>query len=57
MILYAFNNDDEVAPAQILNTFSKANPSLEFVGAINGEGSFISADEVKALAVLPSNIS
>ena len=54
MILYAFNNEDEVAPAQILNTFSKTNPSLEFIGAINGEGNFISADEVKALAVLPN---
>ena len=54
MLLYAFNADDEVAPAQVLHTFAKANPTLEFVGAITGEGKFISADEVKALAVLPS---
>lgn len=54
MLLYAFNADDEVAPAQILHTFAKANPTLEFVGAITGEGKFISSEEVKALAVLPS---
>jgi large subunit ribosomal protein L10 len=54
MLLYAFNADDEVAPAQILNTFAKTNPTLEFVGAITGEGKFIGADDVKALAALPS---
>jgi len=54
MLLYAFNADDEVAPAQILNTFAKANPTIEFVGALTGEGKFIGADEVKALAALPS---
>jgi len=53
MLLYAFNGEDEVAPAQSLNNFAKANPSLEFVGAITAEGAFIGADEVKALAVLP----
>jgi len=54
MLLYAFNSEDEVAPAQSLNTFAKANPTLEFVGAISAEGKFLSADDVKALAVLPS---
>jgi large subunit ribosomal protein L10 len=54
MLLYAFNADDEVAPAQILNTFAKKNPTLEFVGAITGEGKFIGRDDVKALADLPS---
>jgi large subunit ribosomal protein L10 len=53
MLLYAFNAEDEVAPAQVLNTFAKANPSLEFVGALTAEGNFIDADEVKALASLP----
>jgi large subunit ribosomal protein L10 len=53
MLLYAFNGEDEVAPAQSLHTFAKTNPSLEFVGAITADGSFIGADEVKALAVLP----
>jgi large subunit ribosomal protein L10 len=53
-LLYAFNMEDEVAPAQILATFAKTNPSIEFVGAITAQGKFISADEVKALASLPS---
>lgn len=53
-LLYAFNSVDEVAPAQVLSTFAKTNPSIEFVGAINAEGLFISAEEVKVLATLPS---
>lgn len=53
MLLYAFNSEDEVAPAQSLNNFAKQNPSLEFVGAITADGKFIGTDEVKALAILP----
>ncbi|HWT55524.1 MAG TPA: 50S ribosomal protein L10 [Candidatus Microsaccharimonas sp.] len=54
MLLYAFNAEDEVAPAQVLAAFAKANPTIEFVGAISAEGKFLTADEVKALATLPS---
>lgn len=54
MLLYAFNAEDEVAPAQVLATFAKTNPTIEFVGAISADGKFLSADEVKALATLPS---
>ena len=54
MLLYAFNSEDEVAPAQSIANFAKANPTLEFVGAITADGQFISADDVKALASLPS---
>lgn len=53
-LLYAFNSEDEVAPAKALATFAKLNPSIEFVGAITPEGLFVSANEVKALAALPS---
>jgi large subunit ribosomal protein L10 len=53
-LLYAFNADDEVAPAQVLNNFAKTNPSIQFVGAITHDGQFMSADDVKALATLPS---
>jgi large subunit ribosomal protein L10 len=53
MLLYAFNGEDEVAAAQSLNDFAKANPTLEFVGAISPEGEFIDASSVKALANLP----
>ncbi len=54
MLLYAFNNEDEVAPAKVLADFAKTQPTLEFVGAISPEGKFLAADEVKALATLPS---
>lgn len=53
MLLYAFNTEDEVAPAKALADFAKANPTIEFVGAITPEGKFASADDVKALAALP----
>lgn len=53
MLLYAFNGEDEVAAAQVLNTFAKANPTIEFVGAISPEGTFVSPEDVKALANLP----
>jgi large subunit ribosomal protein L10 len=53
-LLYAFNMQDEVAPAQALATFAKLNPSIEFVGAITAEGKFLTKDEVTALATLPS---
>lgn len=54
MLLYAFNSEDEVAPAKDLDAFAKTNPTIEFVGAITADGQFISSDEVKALAKLPS---
>ncbi|HEY5667911.1 MAG TPA: 50S ribosomal protein L10 [Candidatus Saccharimonadales bacterium] len=53
MLLYAFNEEDEVAPAKALADFAKTNPTIEFVGAITPEGKFASSDEVKALAALP----
>ena len=54
MLLYAFNTEDEVAPAQSLHNFAKQNPSLVFVGAISASGEFLDAESVKALAVLPN---
>jgi len=53
MLLYAFNGEDEVAAAQVLADFAKANPTIEFVGAIDAAGAFLGADDVKALAALP----
>ena len=52
-LVYAFNGEDEVAPAQVIADFAKTNPTLEFVGAFSAEGKFLSKDEVKALAALP----
>lgn len=54
MLLYAFNGSDEVAPAQTLANFAKTQPTIQFVGAISAEGKFLSADEVKQLATMPS---
>lgn len=53
-LIYAFNPTDEVAPAKALATFAMTNPSLQFVGAISAEGKFLSAEEITALATLPS---
>lgn len=54
MLLYAFNNSDEVAPAKTVAEFAKQQPTLEFVAGISDEGKLLTADEVKALATLPS---
>ncbi len=54
MLLYAFNSEDEVAPAQNLQAFAKQNPTLEFIGAYTPDGQFMAVDNVKALANLPS---
>ena len=53
-LVYAFNSEDEVAPASALHTFAKQNPSIVFAGAITADGKFISAAEVTELAKLPS---
>ncbi len=53
MLLYAFNSEDEVAPAQAIAEFAKLNPTLEFVGAYSADGKFLNADKVKALSALP----
>lgn len=54
MLMYAFNATDEVAPAQVIHGMTKNEPQLEFVGAFDASGKFLSAEEVKALAQLPS---
>lgn len=53
-LLYAISSDDEVAPAQVLANFAKTHPALQFAGAFSSEGALLSAEEVKALASLPS---
>ncbi|CAH0347500.1 MULTISPECIES: 50S ribosomal protein L10 [unclassified Bacillus (in: firmicutes)] len=49
----AFSNEDVVAPAKILNDFAKKNEALEIKAGVI-EGNVASADEIKALAELPS---
>jgi len=53
-LLYAISSEDEVAPAKVLDTFAKTNPALQIAGGFSGEGAVMSADEVKALASLPT---
>jgi large subunit ribosomal protein L10 len=52
-LMYAFNAGDEVAPAQALAAFAKAEPQIEFVAGISSDGQLLSAEDVKALASLP----
>jgi len=54
MLIYAFNEGDEVTPAKVLKAFAKDVPTIQFVGAISAEGKFLTADEVKTLADMPS---
>jgi len=53
-LLYAVSAEDEIAPAKILNTFAKTHPAMEIAGGFSAEGLLLSADEVIALASLPS---
>lgn len=52
-VLYAFNDSDEVAPAQVLAAFAKTNPNVEFVLGLSAEGQILSPEDIKALAALP----
>ncbi|OBZ15588.1 50S ribosomal protein L10 [Bacillus sp. FJAT-27264] len=49
----AFSETDAVAPAKILNDFAKKNDALKLKGGVV-EGRVIDADQIKALAELPS---
>jgi large subunit ribosomal protein L10 len=50
----ALGFEDEVAPARVIFQYAKKHQALEIVGAITGDGQLLSADEVKALATLPT---
>ena len=49
----AFSNEDVIAPAKILNDFSKNAEALEIKGGAI-EGAVASKEEIVALATLPS---
>jgi large subunit ribosomal protein L10 len=53
-LLYAFNPDDEVAPAQALAQFAKEHPELKLIGAIDAEGNTLDEAQITRLASLPS---
>ena len=53
-LLYAISAEDEVAPARVLNDFAKTNDALVIAGGLSLEAGLLTADDVKALAALPS---
>ena len=53
-LLYAFNSEDEVAPAQTLADFAKKQPQIKLVTALSADGQLLSEQDVKALAALPN---
>lgn len=53
-LLYAFNGDDEVAPAQVLANFAKSGQPVTFVSGFTADGQQLSATDLQALADLPS---
>jgi large subunit ribosomal protein L10 len=54
MLMYAFNPNDEVAPAQVIHELAKEEKQLEFIAAFDSSGALLTAEDVKALAQLPS---
>lgn len=54
MLMYVFNSEEETVGARDLLAYSKKDASVQFVGAITADGQFMSAEDVKALASLPS---
>ena len=53
-LLYAYSTEDEVAPAQVLDKFSKSVPTGELVAGFDNTGAVLATADVKALAGLPS---
>lgn len=53
-LLYAFNAQDEVAPARSLADFAKTNPQIEFVAGFSAEGELLDAAAIKELSSLPT---
>ncbi len=53
-LMYAFNVQDEVAPAQTLANFAKTHPVIDLKGAFDSNGETMDEAQVKQLASLPS---
>lgn len=52
-LLYAFNAEDEVAPAKNLADFAKDHPALKPLGGFDPEGNLLDESQISALAALP----
>ena len=53
-LIYAFSNDDEIAPAQLLAKFAKKHPKLQLVAGFSNDGSSYNTAEIIAIADLPT---
>ena len=53
-LLYAFSNEDEVAPAQVLAAFAKTHEAIQLVVAFDASGAALDTAAVTALAALPT---
>ncbi len=53
-LVYAFSNEDEVAPAQVLAKFSKSHPALKLIVGFDNTGISLDADTVNAISNLPT---
>jgi large subunit ribosomal protein L10 len=54
MLIYASNNQDEIASAKVITDFAKANPTLQIVGSLDLDGKLMSAIDTKELASIPT---
>lgn len=54
MLIYAFNENDELGSAQTLANFAKSNTNIEFIAGLTNKGELLNSDDVKVLASLPS---
>ena len=50
----AISTTDDVAPARVVFQYAKQHDALEIVGGVTGDGTVLSAADVKALATLPT---
>ncbi|MEI6850739.1 MAG: 50S ribosomal protein L10 [Candidatus Saccharibacteria bacterium] len=53
-LVYAFSNEDEVAPAQVFAKFAKTHPALKLIVGFDDTGSTLDTATVTALAALPT---
>jgi len=53
-LLYAFSDDDEVAPAQVLAKFAKTHPAVSLIAGFDNSGASLNTEAITALAELPS---
>lgn len=53
-LVYAFSNQDEVAPAQVLAKFQKSHPDLKLVIGFDAAGNTLDTNTVIAISNLPT---